>query len=149
MDLLLPLLHFLLPLRLLQKSRFLRVLSGYSHLYTPFIQLLILFVVLPLFLSFFIFSFYVFFIEPYKPFFLTHLFLSFSMYVRHYVDSFENMRAITASHGKKVSSTYTRYACGTFLPNSWSLPRLFSKAIVFPLPTVSGKTSDKLFFKQF
>ena len=41
--------------------------------------------------------------------------------------AFENMRAITASHGKKVSSTYTRYACGTFLPNSLYLPRLFSK----------------------
>ena len=39
------------------------------------------------------------------------------------------MRAITALHGKKVSSTYTRYACGTFLPNSLYLPRLFSKVL--------------------
>ena len=37
--------------------------------------------------------------------------------------------ASTASHGKKVSSTYQRYACGTFLPNSLYLHRLFSKAL--------------------
>ena len=28
------------------------------------------------------------------------------------------VQASPASHSKKVSSTYTRYACGTFLPNS-------------------------------
>ena len=28
------------------------------------------------------------------------------------------MRASPASHDKKVSSTYARYACGTFLSNS-------------------------------
>jgi len=31
---------------------------------------------------------------------------------------FEIYGASTASYGKKVSSTYQRYACGTFLPNS-------------------------------
>ena len=35
----------------------------------------------------------------------------------------------TASYGKKVSSTYQRYACGTFLPNSLYLRRLFAKAL--------------------
>ena len=39
------------------------------------------------------------------------------------------MRASPASHGKKVSSTYTRYACGTFLPNSLYPLRLFSKVL--------------------
>ena len=61
---------------------------------------------------------------------------------------FENMRASTASHGKKVSSTYTRYACGTFFPVSLYLLRLFSKGIVFSLPAipaVSGKTPVKSF----
>ena len=40
------------------------------------------------------------------------------------------MRASAASHGKKVSSTYTRYACGTFLPNSLHLLRLFAKVLI-------------------
>ena len=35
----------------------------------------------------------------------------------------------TASYGKKVSSTYQRYACGTFLPNSLYLRRLFAKVL--------------------
>ena len=35
--------------------------------------------------------------------------------------------ASTASYGKKVSSTYLRYACGTFLPISLYLHRLFAK----------------------
>ncbi len=39
------------------------------------------------------------------------------------------MRASSASHGKKVSSPYTRYACGTFLPDSLNLLRLFSKRL--------------------
>ena len=33
----------------------------------------------------------------------------------------------TSSYGKKVSSTYQRYASGTFLPNSLYLYRLFAK----------------------
>ena len=41
---------------------------------------------------------------------------------------FEIYDASTASYGKKVSSTYHRYACGTFLPNSLYLHRLFQKA---------------------
>ena len=41
---------------------------------------------------------------------------------------FEIYDASTASYGKKVSSTYQRYACGTFLPNSLYLHRLFQKA---------------------
>ena len=41
---------------------------------------------------------------------------------------FEIDDASTASYGKKVSSTYHRYACGTFLPNSLYLHRLFQKA---------------------
>ena len=40
------------------------------------------------------------------------------------------MRASAVSHGKKVSSTYTRYACGTFLPNSLHLLRLFAKVLI-------------------
>ena len=41
---------------------------------------------------------------------------------------FEIYDASTASYGKKVSSTYQRYACGTFLPYSLYLHRLFQKA---------------------
>ena len=44
--------------------------------------------------------------------------------------SFANIRVSAASHGKKVSSTYTRYACGTFLPNSLHLLRLFAKVLI-------------------
>ena len=40
---------------------------------------------------------------------------------------FENMRASTASHAENKCSTYTRYACGTFLPNPLYLHHLFSK----------------------
>ena len=42
--------------------------------------------------------------------------------------AFEIYDASTASYGKKVSSTYQRYACGTFLPYSLYLHRLFQKA---------------------
>ena len=38
--------------------------------------------------------------------------------------------ASTASYGKKVSSTYLRYACGTFLPISLYLHRLFAKGFI-------------------
>ena len=43
-------------------------------------------------------------------------------------DLLEIYDASTASYGKKVSSTYQRYACGTFLPYSLYLHRLFQKA---------------------
>ena len=45
-------------------------------------------------------------------------------------NGFLKRRASSASHGKKVSSPYTRYACGTFLPNSLNLLRLFSKRLI-------------------
>ena len=44
------------------------------------------------------------------------------------ISPFEIYDASTASYGKKVSSTYQRYACGTFLPYSLYLHRLFQKA---------------------
>ena len=62
---------------------------------------------------------------------------------------FEIYDASTASYGKKVSSTYHRYACGTFLPNSLYLHRLFQKAygrgIYFVLHKINIKRiiSDK------
>ena len=64
---------------------------------------------------------------------------------------FENMRASTASHAENKCSTYTRYASALFSAVSLYLLRLFSKGIVFPLPTVSGKTSGTVFLfnKQF
>ena len=55
---------------------------------------------------------------------------------------FENMRASTASHAENKCSTYTRYASALFSAVSLYLLRLFSKGLVFPLPIVSGKTSD-------
>ena len=61
------------------------------------------------------------------------------------------MRASTASHAENKSSTYHRYASALFSAVSLYLLRLFSKGFVFPLPTVSGKTSGKVFLfnKQF
>ena len=53
------------------------------------------------------------------------------------------MRASTASHAENKCSTYTRYASALFSAVSLYLLRLFSKGFVFPLPIVSGKTSDK------
>ena len=44
------------------------------------------------------------------------------------ISPFEIYDASTASYGKKVSSTYQRYACGTFLPYFLYLHRLFQKA---------------------
>ena len=46
----------------------------------------------------------------------------------HRPRAFAHLRASAALHGKKVSSTYLRYACGTFLPVSLYLLLIFAKA---------------------
>ena len=59
---------------------------------------------------------------------------------------FEIYDASTASYGKKVSSTYQRYACGTFLPYSLYLHRLFQKAYgkwYFRTATEGGGSTQK------
>ena len=54
--------------------------------------------------------------------------MRYGRYIRVGSCPFEIYGASTASYGKKVSSTYQRYACGTFLPYSLYLHRLFQKA---------------------
>ena len=53
--------------------------------------------------------------------------------------------ASTASYGKKVSSTYLRYACGTFLPISSYLHRLFAKGFSVP-PWMAVVSSSSKFY---